>query len=102
MGLTNFPNGVSSFGIPQVGEGIPATFGNVWFVDADSGSDANSGKSMTKAFATIGKAITSATTNNHDVICLSANSAHAQTDQISLTKNRLHFVGLGGGSRYYG
>jgi len=102
MSGTNFPNGVSSYGIPQLGNGIPTTFGNYWFVDANDGSDGNSGKKRNRAFKTIGKAITAATTNNHDVIMLSANAAHAQTDQISLTKNRLHFVGLGGGSRYYG
>ena len=102
MSLTNFPNGISSFGIPQIGNGVPATFGNVWFVSSDTGSDGNTGKSTTKAFATIGRAITAATTNNHDVICLSGNAAHVQTDQITLTKGRLHFVGLGGGSRYYG
>jgi len=93
---------VYSMGIPTVGGGVPTTFGNYWFVDSDNGSDGNSGKSADKAFATTDKAITSATTNNHDVVCFSGNSAHVQTDQITLTKNRIHFVGLGGGSRYYG
>jgi len=104
MGWTNFPNGITSMGMPALGNGVPATFGDYWFVapTAEGGSDGNNGKSMSKPFATTGKAITAAATNNHDVICLSANAAHVQTDQISLTKNRLHFVGLGGGSRYYG
>ncbi len=101
-GFTNFPGGITSMGVPMLGNGVPASFGNYWFVNSDSGSDGNTGKSTSKAFATIGKAISKATTNNHDVIMLSGNAAHVQTDQISLTKGRLHFVGLGGGSRYYG
>jgi hypothetical protein len=51
---TNYPNGVTSFGIPVMGGGgIPATFGNVWFVDPTNGSDGNTGKSTTDAFASI-------------------------------------------------
>lgn len=102
--LTNFPNGISSQGIPVIGNGIPATFGKVYFVkpSSEGGSNGNNGKSASKAFATIARAITAVTSGNHDVIALSGNAAHVQTDQISLTKSRVHFVGLGGGSRYYG
>jgi len=35
-------------------------------------------------------------TNNHDVIMLDADSAHALTSMLTITKNRVHFVGMGG------
>jgi hypothetical protein len=109
-GLTNFPNGISSMGAPVFGNGIPATFGNTqnagagrtFFVNPTTGSDGNSGLSMTKPFTSIGKAISSSTSNNHDVIVLSASSGHAQTTELAMTNSRTHFVGLDAVGRYYG
>lgn len=90
--------------------GLPVTFGStqnkgagtVWFVNSNTGSDGNTGKRMDKPFATIAKAYASATTNNHDLIVLSANSALAETDELAVTKNRLHFWGMDAVGRYYG
>lgn len=58
MGLTNFPNGVSSFGIPLTGGMPPSFYGRYWFVDAKIGSDGNSGKSASRPFQTMSKAFT--------------------------------------------
>lgn len=103
MGFTNFPNGVSSLGIPVMGGGgIPATKGNVFFVDYGSGSDGNKGKSPAKAFKTLSKAYSMATSNNDDVICLVGSSTHVLTEMLDITKNRVHFVGLDGTGRHYG
>lgn len=100
MGLTNFPNGISSFGVPIMGNaGIPTTFGKVFFVDYDNGNDGNSGRAANKAFKTIQKAIDNVTTNANDVVCLSAYSVHPQTAMLTVSKNRVHFVGLDGGRR---
>lgn len=104
MTFTNFPSGVSSFGIPQLGDGIPSTYGEYIFVDPDS-VGADNGRTMKNAFRTVGQAVTKAATNTHAVILMNANSAHstASTEQeLTLTKGRIHFVGLGGGSRYLG
>lgn len=69
MGLTNFPNGVSSFGIPVVGGiGIPSKVGKVYFVDATNGVDTNSGKSHAKAFQTIQKAINQCVSGAGDIV----------------------------------
>lgn len=68
-------------------------FGNVWYVDADNGSDSNVGNTPDTAFASIPAAVSAATTNNHDVIYLSANATHTLTEMLSITKNRLHFIG---------
>ncbi len=105
MTITNFPNGVSSFGIPQLGDGIPSTYGEYIFVDPDS-AGADNGRTMKNAFRTVGQAVTKAVTNTHSVILMNANSAHSSVagtnDELTLTKSRVHFVGLGGGSRYLG
>ena len=105
MTFTNFPNGVSSFGIPQLGDGIPTTYGDYIFVDPNS-SGSDNGSTMKNAFRTVGQAVTTPASNSNSVILMNANSAHSTVagtnDQLSLTKSRLHFVGLGGGSRYLG
>jgi len=41
--LTNFPNGISSFGVPVLGGGNIVTTGTFYFVDGDVGSNSNSG-----------------------------------------------------------
>jgi hypothetical protein len=104
MSLTNFPNGISSFGIPIMGGGgIPATPGTIYFVDYTLGSDGNNGKSPAKAFKTVSKAYTSCTTNKDDVIALIGSATHVLTEMLTVSKSRIHFVGIDGSSgRYYG
>jgi hypothetical protein len=65
MGLTNFPNGISSFGIPQIGNSGGRTrggsvYGKTYFVDPTSGvgSNGNSGLAPDKAWATLTYAFT--------------------------------------------
>jgi len=102
MGLTNFPNGLSSFGIPVMG-GIPATTGTVYFVDYTNGSDGNTGKTPAKAFKTVSKANESVATNKDDVICLIGNASHVLTEMLTVSKSRVHFIGIDGSNgRYYG
>jgi len=104
MGLTNFPNGISSMGMPIIGNGIPATEGSIYFVDYGNGSDGVGIKSnsITRAFKTLDKAVDTVTTNKNDVICLVGNSTHTLTEMLTVSKNRVHFVGLDAGARYYG
>ena len=45
MGLTNFPNGVSSFGVPILGGGTIFTTGSIFFVDSTTTAGINNGKS---------------------------------------------------------
>ena len=52
--LTNYPNGVSSFGIPIYGGGSQVDYsGTVYFVDGNSGKDTNDGLSWEKAKKTL-------------------------------------------------
>jgi len=64
MGLTNFPHGVTSFGVPVIGASIPQTAqGQAWFVDAvngTSGGGAQHGGAPDSAFATIQAAVNAA------------------------------------------
>jgi hypothetical protein len=76
---TDFPNGVTSFGIPVLGGGpgkfVTAPFGRTWFVNPSTtvpasgwqaGSDGYSGTSPTQPFATMTKAF--AVVSDGDVI----------------------------------
>lgn len=68
--FTDFPNGVTSFGIPLPAGGgrlVTTPFGRTWFVNANAtapnagwgpGSDGNSGTSPTTPFLTMAKAFT--------------------------------------------
>jgi len=59
MSLTNFPNGITSFGVPIVGQGrFSSPWATHYFVDGDHGSDDNDGKTPSTAYATIQKAVT--------------------------------------------
>lgn len=72
MGLTNYPNGLASFGVPVLPPVGPSfTTGNVFFVCNDTnknGSNGNSGKSPDQPFATVDYAIGRCTGNNGDII----------------------------------
>jgi len=103
MSFTNFPNGVTSFGVPVIGNGIPASSGNYYFVDYTNGNDGYDGLSMDTPFKTVAQAYSRATTNNDDVICLMGSATHVLTEMLSVTKNRVHFVGIDGTfGRMYG
>jgi hypothetical protein len=56
MSLTNFPNGISSFGIPVLGANPVSAYGRYWFVDAKTGSDGNRGNNRDRPFLTMSKA----------------------------------------------
>ena len=81
------------------------TFGDEWYVNPDAvgaNDDKNSGKSKAEPLKTVSEANDRATTNNDDIIYMSGNSAHALATQLTITKNRLHFVGASMGRRYFG
>jgi len=104
--MTTVSDGLFQYGgVPAgMGSGIPTTFGKYFFVDPNT-TGAQTGDSMKNAFKYAGQANTAITTNKHDVVMFNANSAintAESNDEMSLTKNRSHWVGLGGGSRYLG
>jgi len=72
MSITNYPNGVSSFGMPLVG----TTTGSVFFVH-HSGSNGNSGTDSDNPFASIDYAIGRCTDSKGDIIYVMP--GHAET-----------------------
>jgi len=84
MALTNFPNGITSFGVPVLGNigGIPFS-GNYYFVDPVNGADGNEG-SADYPLATLYAAINRAVSGNNDVIVLMSNGAASGTARLSL------------------
>lgn len=102
MSRTNFPNGITSMGVP-----IPGHLGwkrgaYTWFVDGTQGSDGNGGRDAENAFSTIGKAISMASA--YDVIYV-LDKGNSSTDpnpyqetsanlSIAYAKNNLALIGV--------
>lgn len=93
---TNFPNGVTGFGIPLTGS-IPLVLGasgagKIYFVDPTNGDNANSGKSTSQALASVEYALTLATSG--DTIALSTSATHSLAAGLLVTASRINFIGL--------
>ena len=103
MGITAFPNGISSFGIPIIGGGVglPSTQGNVWHVKPSSGNDGNDGTSPDNAFKTLKQALASATANQNDIVLMyqesntSASTTDYQSVALDWNKSGVHIIGVG-------
>jgi hypothetical protein len=101
MPLTNFPNGLSSFGVPVFGSGIPPFTGKHIFVKPITGSDGNTGKDPAHAVATLTKAQALATANQNDCVLMiqESNTAASTTDYQSTAldwaKDGVHLIGIG-------
>jgi len=89
---------LSVLGVPIVG----TVFGNAYFVDYRNGADTNNGMSRDKAFKTLSAAVDAATDNNNDVIFIDGDSTVVETAMLTISKNRLHFVGCNGLHGHYG
>jgi len=70
MGLTNFPNGITSFGCPVLPAAMPnVQTGSVFFVKSGSGADnTGQGKDPNNPFATVDYAIGQCTASKGDTI----------------------------------
>lgn len=101
MALTNYPNGVASFGVPTVGSGVlPVTSGKYIFVSSLVGSNGNSGLSTSQPVATIAQAQVIADTAKADVIVLMPGHAESLTAAAALTINKsgVYIIGMGTGA----
>lgn len=97
MGLTAFPQGVSSFGVPILGGATEPITGSVFFVDSATGSNGNSGKEPSKAFATLDYAIGKCTADKGDTIYVMPNHAETVTGVGGITADiaGINIIGLG-------
>jgi hypothetical protein len=104
MGLSNSPNGISSFGMPVLpGMDRPYT-GKAYFVNNQTnsnGSNGNSGLSPSQPFSTLAYAVTQVTSNNDDVIYVL--EGHTETiavaGGIACASSGFSIVGLGNGRK---
>ena len=89
MPITNFPNGISSQGVPLpqqiVGTGVR------YFVDPANGADGNSGKQPDQAFKTLGQAKLVVATN--DVVYI-IGGASGLSETIDWTKDYTSIIGI--------
>jgi hypothetical protein len=79
--------------------------GEIFYVIEDSDSDyglmvQRYGKN--RVFTTVQAAYDACTTNRNDVIFISGNTSHTLSAMLTVSKNRVHFVGMGVGRRKYG
>lgn len=103
-GVTNFPNGVSSFGVTLPSYETKGMFANVWFVDGTNGNNANSGASADRAFSSITKAESVA--SRGDVIYVRAKAFTGGTtvdptayeENITIDVEGLTIIGVSGES----
>lgn len=99
--ISNFPNGLASFGtVLPAGLGVP-TQGQTYFVKPHSGSDENTGTSPQFAFATLAQAKAAAVAGQNDTVYLmsESNTASSTTDYQSAafawSKDAVHLIGVG-------
>ena len=97
MGITNFPNGVSSWGIPQLGGSLPVKPGSPWWVDSATGS--NSTGSELHPFATIDQAVNAAAAGDLIIVKEGHSETISAATSLVLDVDGLTIVGLGSGSR---
>jgi hypothetical protein len=112
MGFTNFPNGITSFGVPVMPGGVPfGTNSKALFVlpaaaaSTPRGSDGNLGTKIKRPLATLSKAQTLAVADSNDTVYMisQSNSASSTTDYqssaLSWAKDGVHLVGVNSGNR---
>lgn len=102
MTLSNFTNGISSFGMPVIGGSgvIPPTTGTYYFVHSTLGSASNDGTSATRPLATIDDAIGHCAANKGDVIIVMPGHVEtiAAAAGIAADVAGIFIIGLGLGS----
>ena len=97
MGLTNFPNGIASFGMPVLPT-LGTTTGSVFFVHSGTGGSGNKGTSPSKPLADIDTAIGKCTANKGDIIYVMPGHDENPTTSITADVAGISIIGLGVGS----
>lgn len=98
MTYTNFPNGVTSFGVPMVGGvgGLPLT-GTWRFVNYAAGSDGNEG-TADSPLQTLSRAYSLCTAGANDVVVImgdgSTTATQRLTSSLDWAKNATHLIGM--------
>lgn len=91
--------------LSAISTAVGGTFGNVFVVLNTSDSDENNYQHMqdlfipdndgrVRFFTSLASAYDATESNNNDVILLDGNSSHQLTSMLTVSKSRLHFVGM--------
>lgn len=105
MTYTNFPDGITSMGVPVGGA---FTNGASWFLKPGTsagGNDGNTGTEVSVPVATAKQALSLATAGRNDVIYMiassdtAANTTDYQTSTLTWNKDLTHLVGINANSR---
>lgn len=109
--LTNFPNGISSLGVPVIGGNL-LPFGKdskVFFVDQLNGSDGHDGRTPNKALATLSAAHDKMTSNRNDTAIVigsvtgtnpniasgsGSSIAVRESETLAWSKDQCHIIGV--------
>ena len=92
-GLTNFPGGLSSMGVPLNSTGSLNPFGDSWFVStAANASDGNSGKDTVHAFATVAKALSKGAAGDNVILSPGTHSVDVSVAAL-IPKADMQFLG---------
>jgi hypothetical protein len=88
MGLTNFPNGITSFGVPVIpGNAGVVAYRDVYFVDGTNGSDAYDGLSLSEAKATVQAALNLVQDEDTIIVMRGSYDEALTTGQLIATAN---------------
>lgn len=102
MPATNFPNGVSSWGVPQLGMGPFMPMGKVLFVQSSHSraSNGNSGEDRAAPLATIQRAVDLCSANAGDVVIVGPGHVETVSAAAGLVLNKagVSFLGIGNGA----
>ena len=98
MTLTDYPNGVSSFGLPVIG-GQFITTGSIFFVDSNTGSNSYNGKDKDHPFSTLSYAVSKCTANKGDVVYAMPGHIESMSSSEALNVNKagVKIIGIGHG-----
>jgi len=98
MSLTDYPNGISSFGLPVIG-GQFVTTGSIFFVDSNTGSNSYNGKDKDHPFSTLSYAVGKCTANKGDVIYAMPGhiESMSSSEALNINKAGVTIIGIGHG-----
>jgi len=85
-----------------IAKALPFTFGKVFFVIYASETSLSDIQEtypvdtdgVTRVYTSLSAAYDATTTNRNDVVILDGNTSHTLTAMLTISKNRIHFVGL--------
>lgn len=102
MGILSDGRNIEIYDGTITARNLAVNFGQDWYVDYATGADTNSGRSWARALKTYSAAIAKAVTNRNDRIWIHGNSTVVETSMVTLSKSRIHTIGVDGAPTLFG